>query len=152
MPSNNISWVYDDGGRKAAGFKNDWDIGDCACRAIAIVTRRSYMSVYNHLTKLMALDKSYFYTKKKDLDPSYGCLVHVWEEVLKNLKWKYKATKCLLRNVPNGRLVVWYDTEPADSRGITWGHSVASIDRVLHDTWDSSDDGDLHINGYWRAY
>jgi hypothetical protein len=41
------AWVYDDGGRTAAGFKGEVD--DCAVRAIAIATGTSYREVYGDL-------------------------------------------------------------------------------------------------------
>ena len=34
------SWIHDDGGRRAAGFKGE--AGDCATRAIAIATGHEY--------------------------------------------------------------------------------------------------------------
>ena len=39
-----MNWVYDDGGRKAAGFRGD--AGDCVMRSIAIATRLPYEHVY----------------------------------------------------------------------------------------------------------
>ncbi|HEX8783497.1 MAG TPA: hypothetical protein VF764_09005, partial [Steroidobacteraceae bacterium] len=43
------SWVYDDGGRKAAGFKGH--CGDCVTRAVAIATGRPYAEVYAALSQ-----------------------------------------------------------------------------------------------------
>ncbi len=40
-----MKWVYDDGGRAAAGYKGK--AGDCVCRAIAIATERPYQEVYD---------------------------------------------------------------------------------------------------------
>jgi hypothetical protein len=45
---NGIRYVYDDGGRKAAGFKGKVD--DCVCRAIAIATEQPYRVVYNAMS------------------------------------------------------------------------------------------------------
>ena len=39
-----MNWVYDDGGRKAAGFRGK--AGDCVTRSIAIATRLPYRQVY----------------------------------------------------------------------------------------------------------
>ena len=39
-----MKWVYDDGGRKAAGFRGR--AGDCVTRSIAIATRLSYERIY----------------------------------------------------------------------------------------------------------
>jgi hypothetical protein len=41
--------VYNDGGRKAAGFKGD--AGDCVTRAIAIASGRPYAEVYKRLAE-----------------------------------------------------------------------------------------------------
>jgi hypothetical protein len=38
-----MNWVYDDGGRKAAGFRGR--AGDCVTRSIAIATRLPYRHV-----------------------------------------------------------------------------------------------------------
>jgi hypothetical protein len=41
-------WVYDDGGRAAAGYKGN--ASDCVCRAIAIATEQPYRKVYDELS------------------------------------------------------------------------------------------------------
>lgn len=46
-------YEYDDGGRKAAGFKGD--TRDCVCRAIAIAMNRPYREVYDELMRLYAV-------------------------------------------------------------------------------------------------
>ncbi len=57
-----MEWVYDDGGRKAAGFKGS--SGDCVIRAIAIAAQLPYREVYDelqtaqHWHKLMGKDKT----------------------------------------------------------------------------------------------
>lgn len=45
-----MPYVYDDGGRKKAGFKGN--ANDCSTRAIAIATGRSYKEVYDGLNLL----------------------------------------------------------------------------------------------------
>jgi hypothetical protein len=46
-----IRFVYDDGGRAAAGFskipKGLGGGGDCVCRAVAIATEKPYREVYD---------------------------------------------------------------------------------------------------------
>lgn len=44
-----LPWVYDDGGRREAGFKG-WT-GDCVCRSIAIAAELPYQQVYDALNK-----------------------------------------------------------------------------------------------------
>lgn len=43
-------YVYDDGGRAAAGFKGE--TGDCVCRAVAIATEQPYQVVYDALNEM----------------------------------------------------------------------------------------------------
>lgn len=44
-----MKYVYDDGGRKAAGYRGS--AGDCVCRAIAIASARPYAEVYAALAR-----------------------------------------------------------------------------------------------------
>ena len=46
-----IKYAYDDGGRRDAGYKGD--TGDCAVRAIAIVTGKPYKVVYKTMADRM---------------------------------------------------------------------------------------------------
>ena len=46
-----IEYIYDDGGRKAAGYKGD--TGDCAVRAIAIAADADYQHVYKAMCDAM---------------------------------------------------------------------------------------------------
>ena len=45
-----MSFVYDDGGRQAAGFEGP--AGDCVCRAVSIASGRSYGEVRERLNLL----------------------------------------------------------------------------------------------------
>ena len=45
-----LTFVYDDGGRAAAGYKGPAD--DCVCRAIAIAAGMPYQQVYDALNQL----------------------------------------------------------------------------------------------------
>ena len=48
-----IGYVYDDGGRSESGFTGD--TGDCAVRAIAILTTTAYSDVYVRMAACMKL-------------------------------------------------------------------------------------------------
>ena len=48
-PSNPAAFVYNDGGREAAGYKGS--AGDCVCRAVAIAAQLPYQEVYNRLAE-----------------------------------------------------------------------------------------------------
>jgi hypothetical protein len=45
-----MNFAFNDGGREAAGYRGD--DGDCACRAVSIVTGRPYQEVYDALNAL----------------------------------------------------------------------------------------------------
>ncbi len=44
------TFIYDDGGRVAAGFKGS--TGDCCVRAVAIATGRPYQEIYDAINKV----------------------------------------------------------------------------------------------------
>jgi hypothetical protein len=46
-----VTFVRDDGGRSAAGFKNKATVGDCVPRAVAIASGRPYAEVYAALAE-----------------------------------------------------------------------------------------------------
>ena len=48
-------YEYNDGGREAAGFKGS--AGDCAVRALSIVTGREYNEVYKTVGEFCKLEK-----------------------------------------------------------------------------------------------
>ena len=48
--SRALNYVYDDGGRSAAGFRGD--AGDCVARAVSIATGLAYKEVYDALNAL----------------------------------------------------------------------------------------------------
>ena len=47
-----MKWVYNDGGRFAAGYQ--YHVNDCVCRALSIVTERPYREVQRRLKTLDA--------------------------------------------------------------------------------------------------
>jgi len=51
-----IQFIYNDGGRKDAGFKGT--TGDCATRAISIVTGIPYLEVYNLINEIAKSEKT----------------------------------------------------------------------------------------------
>ena len=49
-----MKWVYNDGGRFAAGYQ--YHVNDCVCRALSIVTERPYREVQRTLKTLDAVN------------------------------------------------------------------------------------------------
>lgn len=138
-----VHFVYDAGGRKAAGFKGA--ARDCVCRAVAIASGLDYASIYAALARgngqqrggcpatvrlginaKRAWFKDYmrslgfFWTPTVQIGT--GCTVHL-----------------LADELPSGRLVVSLSC-----------HYAAVVDGILHDTHDSSRSGSRCVYGYWR--
>ena len=129
-----MKFIFDDGGRSLY-FKGS--AGDCVTRAIAIVTGRNYKQIYDELFALTgesprngvktrsAKVKRYFREQglkwKPAMKVGQGCTVHLRAEEL-----------------PAGRLICK-----------TSRHLVAVIDGVVHDTHDSTRDGNRCVYGFW---
>ncbi len=141
-----IQIVYDDGGRKAAGYKGK--AGDCVCRAIAIATELPYQQVYNALNNIAQTEHR---SKNKSKRSSARTGVHkrTIRRFMKSLGWTWTPTmfigqgcKVHLRSdeLPKGRLVV------SVSR-----HLTAVLDGIIHDTtYDCSRQGTRCVYGYYQ--
>lgn len=143
------SFVYDDGGREAAGFKGH--TGDCVARAIAIASGRPYAEVYGTLANGMGDQRQTRRTKKTGRTAARGVSTRrKWfKEYMTKLGFKWTPTMkvgqgCRVHlkpeELPQGRLVV------AVSR-----HYVAMIDGVIHDTHDPTRGGNRCVYGYWSV-
>lgn len=151
-----MNFIYDDGGRKAAGFKGD--VGDCVVRAIAIATQLPYRQVYRNLQSEVA--EMIVHGRKSQLrsslvfaaatgraSPRHGVHKQVFHAYLLGLGWTWTPTmkigsgcKVHLRadELPQGRIIASVSK-----------HLVAVIDGVIHDTHDSSRDGTRCVYGYY---
>lgn len=130
-----ITWVQDDGGRAAAGFRGD--AHDCVNRAIAIATGLPYKDVRGliHETAGRACANT-------------GVDGKVTRSVMAQLGWLWVPTMgigtgCRVHlhreELPTGRLVCQVSK-----------HVVAVIDHVIHDTHDPSRGGTRCVYGYWQ--
>ena len=137
-----MEFVYNDGGRKAAGFKGL--AGDCVVRAISIATDQPYQEVYDAIN---ALCKKQKVRKGKPSSARTGVSRKVYEPYLQEMGWRWVPTmrvgqgcKVHLREdeLPRGRLVVAVS-----------GHMTAVVDGVLHDNHDCSRDGSRCVYGYY---
>ena len=149
-----MRWVYDDGGREAAGFKGY--TGDCVVRAIAIATGRAYQSVYAALhcnaladPVLMAqLTRRYGARAREHASPRAGVNRRVYDRYLAESAWTWTPTmqvgqgcRVHLRaeEMPPGRLIARVSR-----------HMCAVIDGVVHDIADPSRAGKRCVYGYWQ--
>jgi hypothetical protein len=137
-------WVFDDGGRSAAGYEGE--AGDCAARAIAIAIGLPYQKAYHMINAFASRERRG--TRKRGISSAragvYGATMR---RVMESIGWRFVATMGIgtgcrvhLRagELPPGRLVVNVSK-----------HYVAVIDGVIHDTHDPSRDGTRCVYGYW---
>lgn len=131
-----MKWVYDDGGRAAAGYKGK--AGDCVCRAIAIATERPYQEVYDLINEFAKSERK---SKRKSGISSArtGVYKQTIKKVMEHYGWIWIPTMkvgqgCKVhlneKELPSGRLVVSVSK-----------HETAVIDGVIHDTYDPNDRG-----------
>ena len=136
---------YNDGGRKASGYKGQAD--DCVVRAIAIAAKMDYQDVYDYINQVCATERR---TKKRKTRSSArtGTYKATTKRIIEGLGWEWTPTmfvgqgcKVHLKEdeLPKGRLIVSVSQ-----------HLVAVIDGVIHDTYDCSRNGTRCVYGYWQ--
>lgn len=147
-----MEWIYNDGGRKEAGYKGE--TGDCVARAIAIAAQLSYKEVYNDLAYGNAAQRKTRRSHKSSGKRTASDGIQVQRQWYKDYM-EYRGfvwvptmqigqgCKVHLRpdELPAGRLVVHVSK-----------HSTAVIDGVIHDIYDPSRDGTRCVYGYWIAH
>lgn len=144
-------WVYDDGGREAAGFRGD--TGDCVTRAIAIALERDYREVYDSLhaavlgdrRQMAKLELRYGKHARRHASPRLGVRREVYESLLAEHGWVWTPTMSIgsgctvhLRpdELPAGRLIARLSK-----------HLCAVVDGIVHDTHDPTRDGTRCVYG-----
>lgn len=139
--------VYNDGGRKLAGYEGS--AGDCVTRAVCIATALPYGEVYKRLAAGNAEQRASKRTPRRAKSARNGVSVkRKWfRDYMTELGWKFVPTmgvgtgcKVHMREdeLPSGRLIVSVSK-----------HYTAVIDGVLHDTYDCTRDGTRCVYGYW---
>lgn len=156
--SERMKFVYDDGGRKAAGFKGA--AGDCVTRAICIVAEMPYDEIYERMADGMGKQRKSkgrtarngISTSRKWFKDFMGTLGFVWTPTMGI------GTGCKVHlwggELPTGRIIARVS-----------GHYCAVIDGVIHDTFDPQRDAHVMdvkdgvtthsvqrrcVYGYWR--
>jgi len=142
-------FVYNDGGREAAGYKGT--AGDCVCRAVAIAAELPYQEVYDRLAEGNATQRKSKRNKGKQSRSARNGIytTRKWfKDYMLELGFVWTPTmtigsgcKVHLRadELPSGRLVCNVSR-----------HQVAIIDGVINDTYDCSREGTRCVYGYWR--
>jgi len=135
-----MKFVFDDGGRAAAGFKGA--AGDCVARAIAIATGRLYLEIYEALSNGAGNER-----KSKGRTARNGIRVgRKWfKDYMRALGFIWVPTMfigsgCKVHlhdgELPQGRLVVSVSK-----------HYTAVIDQVIRDTHDPQRETHVEV---WR--
>ncbi|MGH8597056.1 MAG: hypothetical protein ACREXT_10410 [Gammaproteobacteria bacterium] len=155
-------FVFDDGGRQAAGFRGR--TGDCVVRSIAIVSGTPYRDVYQRLfalakraidqpyrnahEELFALTHAHETTTRAHCSPRNGVSRAIYEPYLLDFGYLWTPTMSIgsgcrvhLRReeLPPGRLIVQLSR-----------HLTAVIDGIVHDTVDCSRGGKRCVYGYYK--
>jgi hypothetical protein len=139
-----LPYVFDDGGRKAAGYKGK--TGDCVTRAIAIATGKPYQEVYDAINALAANERT-GKRKRGRSSSRTGVYGTTQRKYLASIGWKFTPTMqigsgCKVHlakgELPMGRLIVSVSK-----------HTTAVIDGVIHDTHDCSREGTRCVYGYF---
>jgi hypothetical protein len=122
-----MKFVYNDGGRFEAGYS--YHVKDCVCRALSIISERPYREVQAEL---------------KRLDPASPRGRAGYPKYLAARGFAYIP-------VPKGEVVLLSPEELPSGRIIVAikEHIAAVIDGVLYDTYDSSVNGTVRIEGYY---
>lgn len=140
------AFVFNDGGRKSAGFKGA--AGDCVTRAITIATGKSYQEVYDAINAASVGERT-GRRKRGTSSARTGVYKRTSRNYIASLGWRWTPTmqigsgcKVHLRadELPSGRLIV-----------VVSKHMVAVIDGVIHDTFDCARGGTRCVYGYWSA-
>jgi hypothetical protein len=138
--------VFDDGGRKAAGYTGT--TGDCVVRSIAIAHGLPYQEVYDLFNHLGTQERSSKKRRGKKSSARTGVFKNTYRRWLEANGWTFVPTMQIgtgcrvhLRDgeLPMGRLIV------AVSR-----HLVAVIDGVVHDTHDCTRAGTRCVYGFFK--
>lgn len=126
-----MKFVYDDGGRRAAGYRGT--TGDCVTRAIAIATGLPYQDVYDRVNALAKRER--MGKRKRGVSSARtGVYKKTIRDVIAALGWTWHPTMhigsgCTVHlkdgELPMGRLIVSVSK-----------HLTAVVDGVIHDIED----------------
>lgn len=147
------TFIFNDGGRAAAGFKGS--AGDCATRAIAIAAGIPYREAYDLVNEFAEGERTRTFRRGKrrgqersKSSARSGVYGPTMRRIMASLDFEYVPTMSIgsgctvhLRadELPLGRLIVNVSK-----------HYVAVIDGVIHDTNDPSRAGTRCVYGYFQ--
>lgn len=135
---------YNDGGRKAAGYKGA--AGDCGVRAIAIATGMPYQEAYE-LVDLYGKKERKSKGRSQKTTARTGVYTATFRRIMADLGWKWTPTMfvgsgCKVHmkadELPSGTLILNVSK-----------HFCAVIDGVVNDTHMDDRNGTRCVYGYW---
>lgn len=135
-----FQWLYDDGGREAAGRRGR--VGDCVCRAIAIATEQPYEQIYKTLNELCKP----FRETPRSRTPScqFGMPGKVYQPFLEGQGWCF-------HKLPD---YAQFNASNVPQEGVSiislYGHIATVKHGVIRDTFDCSYKGIARIYGFYR--
>jgi hypothetical protein len=127
-----MTYIYNDGGRKEAGYKGT--AGDCGARAIAIALGMDYKTAYNLLAQANK-DKGFAKSARN------GIYKDIYSDVLKSLGWVWVSAPKF-----EGRKAKCKDIHHSIAIARQAGHYVAVKDGIPQDIFDSSE---KMVYGFW---
>ena len=144
-----MEFIYNDGGRKQAGYKGH--AGDCVCRSITIASGRPYSEVYQRLSdgnfSQRITKRSRNKTRSHTASNGISVKRKWFKDYMTELGFRWVPTMFVgqgckvhlkAEELPAGRLVVNVSK-----------HFTAVIDGVIHDTYDCSRQETRCVYGYW---
>lgn len=138
-----MRWIYNDGGRKAAGYRGT--ARDCVVRAIAIATGVGYQTVYEGLQK--ATERERPRKGRSRRSPRDGVKIATIRRYMAERGYRWVPTMQIgsgcevhLREdeLPTGRLVVSVSK-----------HMTAVVNGVIQDVYNPDRDGTRCVYGYF---
>jgi hypothetical protein len=144
-----MKFIYDDGGREAAGFKGS--TGDCCARAISIALRLPYKEVYDAINVISKQEKYRGKHRSGNGVSSArdGVYIETMHKIMDYYGWIWvpcmKFGEGCKVHLKDGELPVEFPIICNLSK-----HYAAVVNGVLHDTYDCSRDGKRCVYGYWR--
>jgi len=140
-----MSYVFDDGGRAAAGYKGT--TGDCGTRALAIATGKPYQEVYDLVNEFCAKERAH--KRRKPSNARTGLHAFTMHKIAASLGGTWTATM----TIGSGTTVHVKATELPKVGCFVLRlskHYAAYIDGELRDNHDSSRDGTRAVYGFWE--
>lgn len=140
-----MKFIYNDGGRREAGFKGN--TRDCGVRAIAIAAEMPYQQAYDIVNGYGQEERN---SKKSNSKSSArtGVYKNTFKKIMRDMGFTWTptmgigtgcTTHLVASELPGGTIICNVSK-----------HYVAVINGVIQDTFDCSREGTRCVYGYWK--